>query len=106
MKIHKTILAISLALASFSGAIASESENHKNFLVEKKFDKLSFNGCVMTIDSSTKFIYTHIGNTSLFTTMGQVRIFSQGESFSTNLNNKDEFVKEYIFRQNYCSFIR
>lgn len=114
MKAHTAIVAMvlgSLSMGAFalnptSPRDVSINVNDESFLQPKSFGKFSFHGCVVQVDATSGDNYFHIGGTKLFTSGKQVTIEFNGGRNDTKYENKELFVAEYIYRQNYCSFVR
>ena len=98
-----TVIASLIVFASMN---VSAEINKEEFIKKKTFGKFSFIGCMIEIDQPASYVYLHIGNTYVKTQSDNVTIQIDKEMFSQGLSNKKEFVNEYIYRQNYCSFIR
>lgn len=94
-------------MALLGASFAASSQNvDKEFLKKKKFDWFGFEGCVLVVDTPAKYAYSHVGNVTMTTVGEQVTINMGGEKYSSRSEGKEEFVKEFIYRQNYCSFVR
>ena len=103
MKLSKIVASVALLTALSAGAATSE---HNDFLKEKSFGKFSFIGCVIKVDNPGNYVYVNLTSTILKTFSNQVAVESASGTFNQRLDDKDGFVKEFIYRQNYCSFIR
>lgn len=103
MKFHKIIASFAIFASLIAGAATTDNSE---FLKEKKFGKFSFTGCVVQVDATSGYIYFHIGSSILRTQKNQVNFDTSSGTYSQNLDSKNEIVKEYIYRQNYCSFIK
>ena len=100
---NSSLIASILLLASFNIGATTQQDD---FLKTKSFGKFSFIGCMIEIDQPSSYVYVHVGGTHVKTQSDNVTVVVNNERFSQGLNNKSDFVKEYVYRQNYCSFIR